>query len=268
MPTKALIPIPQNMTVVGSKCVQISLPDDAEWQGMFWGALSQLSVWSSYDRDVSQSGAYVASIWKSIIEEARESECMAIQFRQNSPCELQYSDDGGVTWHTIYSGLTCIESAVDSGIIQGGPEFVWTSTFDFSVNDGGWDVDGNGSYCGYGGGSWHSLNDTSAFVTVRRSADINAHITRFEVIGYVSDVVGGGGHRGWYPDYASQGTQQITPGWDGAVGDFDAVWTGDTAMNGGLWVSCGVGVSGSQHVYIYKIIVSGKGTRPTGWPVG
>lgn len=134
MPPRALIPIPTNMTVTGSKCVQFSLPDDPDWLAMFWGALYQLTAWNSYDRDNVQSGAYCAEIWRSIISDARASECAPnmILF-QTSPCELSVSTDGGVTWTVVYNGMLCIEEALNEGIIPAGPGSPWSFTVDFTA---------------------------------------------------------------------------------------------------------------------------------------
>jgi len=75
MPTKALIPIPSNLTPDIYTCFEIGLPLDAEWMAMFWGALDQLTRWNSYDRDVAHSAETLAATWKDIITAGRASDC-------------------------------------------------------------------------------------------------------------------------------------------------------------------------------------------------
>lgn len=98
MPTKARIPLPSVLDPDTRKCVQFYIPDDPEWQGMFWGALSQLSVWTAYQRSNDTSGADVASVWSQIIADARDAECQA-------PCSPVYIDNiFGYNGHTNPTG--------------------------------------------------------------------------------------------------------------------------------------------------------------------
>jgi len=69
------IPIPHDLSPTGFSCVRINLPDDAEWKAMFWGALDQLQLWSSYARDVDHNGRQIANIWENIFNDARQSDC-------------------------------------------------------------------------------------------------------------------------------------------------------------------------------------------------
>lgn len=122
MPTKALIPIPQNTAPEGTKCFQFVVPLDSEWLGMFFGALYQLTAWNSYDRDEAHTAADIANVWKDIIATARASECggaMTITFRQTD-CLLEYSLDDGASWTTAYDGMDCLTAAIADGVILGG----------------------------------------------------------------------------------------------------------------------------------------------------
>lgn len=157
MPTKALIPIPQNMTVVGSQCIQVSLPDDAEWKAMFWGALYQLTAWNSYDRDDAQSGAYCAGIWKSILADARASECaMPISFRRTSTCLTEYSEDGGTTWNTLYNGDDCLTQQLLEGRVAPGNPTEWSHAYDFTASQAGWALRPSFGYGAPDQGVWNA----------------------------------------------------------------------------------------------------------------
>lgn len=77
MPNKALIPIPADTDPPNRRCVSVQIPDDAEYSGMFWGALDELTRWNSYQRDDAHSGVLVADVWKQVISDARANECAA-----------------------------------------------------------------------------------------------------------------------------------------------------------------------------------------------
>lgn len=98
MPTKARIPLPSNLDPGTTKCFQFNVPDDPEWLGMFWGALYNLSVWTAFGRSGDTSAADVASIWRQVIEEARNSECSA-------PCSPVFiGTNSGYNDHTNTTG--------------------------------------------------------------------------------------------------------------------------------------------------------------------
>lgn len=139
MPTLARIPIPAALTPVGTKCIQVNIPADPEWEGMFYGALNQLTNWSSYDRDDDHNGATVADKWKQVIADARGSECaVPIAFDSSAPCRLKVSFDGGETWTTIYDGDACIDQQLLEGRVAPGNPTEWTHEYLFTVEDGGW----------------------------------------------------------------------------------------------------------------------------------
>lgn len=77
MPTKAKLPIPANIPLDRSACFTFQIPDDVEWIGMLFGAVYQLGVWDSYDRDDAHTAKDVADVWKDIIEKAHEGPCGA-----------------------------------------------------------------------------------------------------------------------------------------------------------------------------------------------
>jgi len=75
VPTKAFIPIPDDLEPVLDTCYEFQVPLDAQWLGMFWGALDQLGRWNSYERDVAHTALQVAERWRDIIALAREVTC-------------------------------------------------------------------------------------------------------------------------------------------------------------------------------------------------
>lgn len=120
MPTKARIPIPADLSPAGRRCIAVQVPDDPEWRAMFFGALYQLTTWNAYDRDAGHTAKDVASLWKSLIDDAHSQECAEVlQFRQQT-CILQKSTDGGVTWTDILNIEECILHALQQGELAGG----------------------------------------------------------------------------------------------------------------------------------------------------
>jgi len=71
MPSKSLFPIPSDLTPTDMRCVQINIPDDPQWESLFWGSLDQLQLWNSYARTGDTQGKQVADVWKGIIEDAQ-----------------------------------------------------------------------------------------------------------------------------------------------------------------------------------------------------
>lgn len=270
LPTKALIPIPQNMTVTGSKCVQFSLPDDPEWLAMFWGALYQLTAWNSYDRDGVQSGAYCAEVWKSIIGEARTSECATdmILF-QSSPCELSVSTDGGVTWTVVYNGMLCIEEALNEGIIPAGSGSPWSFTYDFTAGTQGAtaNVGHYASGQGFVSDLWHPNANYYTMADVSVTWPNTGHLTSitieflFEVganecgtfqagdfIGLGLDFNGSVAYATYCPAHSSPWTQA----WDGNF----------NRTNVRLYPGFGVSSDPGGSATLQKIHLSGTGTNP------
>jgi hypothetical protein len=75
MGQKALIPLPTGGIPSTNRCVQVLVPDSPEFLGMFYGALYQLTVWDSYDRDDTHLAKDVADTWKVVVSDARNSSC-------------------------------------------------------------------------------------------------------------------------------------------------------------------------------------------------
>lgn len=60
-------PIPANTHPIGTRCIQVSIPDDIEWEELFFSCLTLLTKWNSYQQDGGHLAADIASIWRSAI---------------------------------------------------------------------------------------------------------------------------------------------------------------------------------------------------------
>jgi len=55
--------LPPNRNPVGTRCIQIFIPDDDEWERDLYGEVSRLALWMLWERDVTKSGKPVADRW-------------------------------------------------------------------------------------------------------------------------------------------------------------------------------------------------------------
>lgn len=75
MPPRNYFPLPEDLAPSVFRCVQFNLPDDPQWEYLFWGSIDQLQLWNSYERSSGGEGKTVADVWKGIIDSAQESSC-------------------------------------------------------------------------------------------------------------------------------------------------------------------------------------------------
>src|SRR5205823_13733168 len=61
------LPIPQNKSPVGRKCIQIDIPDDLEWEEQFFSILTLLTKWNSYEKEATRSAKFIAAQWRDTI---------------------------------------------------------------------------------------------------------------------------------------------------------------------------------------------------------
>jgi len=59
-PTRAL---PTNLSPVGTRCIQITIPDDDDWERAMYAEVSTLAQWMRWQRDLGHNGKPVADIW-------------------------------------------------------------------------------------------------------------------------------------------------------------------------------------------------------------
>jgi len=55
--------LPQNLSPVGTRCIQITIPDDDDWERAMYAEVSTLAQWMRWDRDLGKNGKPVSDIW-------------------------------------------------------------------------------------------------------------------------------------------------------------------------------------------------------------
>ena len=75
MPPRNHFPLPDDLSPSVFRCVQFKLPDDPQWENLFWGSIDQLQLWNSYERSTGGKGKTVADVWKGVIDLAQASNC-------------------------------------------------------------------------------------------------------------------------------------------------------------------------------------------------
>jgi len=64
MDGRSRLPIPDNTAPTGERCLQITIPDDDQYETLLKSAVSMLSYWMVYDRDPDHKAALVANLFK------------------------------------------------------------------------------------------------------------------------------------------------------------------------------------------------------------
>ncbi len=59
--------IPANLSPTGTRCIQVDIPDDDEYEAEFFAVLTLLTKWNSFIKDNARSARIVATIWRSAI---------------------------------------------------------------------------------------------------------------------------------------------------------------------------------------------------------
>lgn len=102
--------LPQNKTPVGTRCIQITIPDDDEWENMLYSEAYQLSLWMLWDRDEDKNGTVVARQWRRALQtwqhcDGSPTPAMPIEEMeyQMSICEQLRFENG------VLQGLCCGE---------------------------------------------------------------------------------------------------------------------------------------------------------------
>lgn len=119
--------LPDDLDPTEFKCLTIRIPDDPQWETVFWGALLELGKWFNHDRDALHKGKIVADKWRGWIEDAMACDTITNIRVQNNRIQVQFCNSE--TWVTM--------GAVMQGGIryQGGKieyDFDGDGTFDIS----------------------------------------------------------------------------------------------------------------------------------------
>lgn len=67
MDGRSRYPLPDNTAPMGERCLQVTIPDDDQYQTLLLSAVDVLSFWMNYDRDAIHSGALVADVFKKVM---------------------------------------------------------------------------------------------------------------------------------------------------------------------------------------------------------
>ncbi len=97
--------LPTTVNPSTSTCWAVPVPDDPFHKAAFLGALQTLASAVFWQDDPDHTAKDAAAVWRNIADNLEL--CPVIQFRNPDPCTLQFSDDGGSTWTTIYSDEEC-----------------------------------------------------------------------------------------------------------------------------------------------------------------
>lgn len=113
--------LPTTLTGYDLDYVCIPVPKSREYRIAFWGQLLDLTRWWVWEHDGTNRAKTAADYWLSFLQTAYENTlngngCI-VKLRANpiEPCELQYSTDGGETWHVGFDYAACLNT-VGTGI--------------------------------------------------------------------------------------------------------------------------------------------------------
>ena len=91
-------------------CIQFNVPNDLGYLTAFWGAVGELGFWNSWERDPQKQATVVASRWRQIIKDARNSDCaggpMNFSFQQQG-CDIVLLVDGFEAARLTLDGSLC-----------------------------------------------------------------------------------------------------------------------------------------------------------------
>lgn len=66
-------PLPEDPFPAENRCIQVLIPDDPLYIGMFWEAYAYFAKWVAWPRDAQHTAKYVADRWKEAFDQAREA---------------------------------------------------------------------------------------------------------------------------------------------------------------------------------------------------
>lgn len=112
--------LPETVNPATRRCIQVQVPDDPMHIAAFRGAMLALASAYNWTDDAAHKAKDVALVWRGIIDSMTTWGCeVPVMFRAcSSPgCGLEYSTDGGTTWHCI-DLAPCIETIWDEKLAQ------------------------------------------------------------------------------------------------------------------------------------------------------
>lgn len=60
--------LPTDLSPIGTRCIQIIIPDDDDWERAMYAEVATLSQWMRWERDLGKNGKPVADIWLKALE--------------------------------------------------------------------------------------------------------------------------------------------------------------------------------------------------------
>lgn len=101
--------LPEVIEPATSICIKVNVPNDIAYLAAFWGQMFALTRWYAWLPDSAHTGKDVAARWRTVYEQAQESECENVLVRTSpvNDCLLQVSYDGGALWETVYNAYGC-----------------------------------------------------------------------------------------------------------------------------------------------------------------
>lgn len=126
--------LPPNKHPVGTRCIQIDIPDDDQWERDMYSEIYQLALWMLWERDADKSGTVVAKQWRQALKTWRHCDGsrpviwagsvetgMSIRQNPDNPCEIQSSEDG-MTWCTFIDLSKCMNFGTQPGTANNQPK--------------------------------------------------------------------------------------------------------------------------------------------------
>lgn len=87
-------------------CIPINVPNDPEHLQVFWGHLSLLGLWYSWERDDDHTARTVAAVWKDVWNQARDAfvlgGCMSIYDLRQTGILIERKNSAAGAWTTLY----------------------------------------------------------------------------------------------------------------------------------------------------------------------
>lgn len=118
--------LPTNKNPTGTRCIQITIPDDDEWEQHLFSEAYRLALWMLWARDPTKSGAPVAKRWREAL--ATWAHCdgsptpmgvdlgddLKLRIKPGSDCIIQRMCDCDDEWSDWYDPNNCIDDAIDN----------------------------------------------------------------------------------------------------------------------------------------------------------
>jgi len=120
--------LPENKLPAGTRCIQITIPDDDEWENQLNSLIrAEFCRWLMWERDIGKNGTKVASRWRVALKtwkhcdgspvpmgtlvdvESLMSELVQVICDSNGKCVLQYRCDTCSDWITV-ANLTDLQT--------------------------------------------------------------------------------------------------------------------------------------------------------------